>query len=320
MDNKTVSPQGREMLWQLLGGRPESPVLDISWTGGAEGEIELDGSLRPWSRRDLEFSAEAGVRVPGWVFSPPETTTAPGPGLLYLHSHSGDYSGGRTEALRGKGKVPAGLAPRLAAAGFTVLAVDFRCFGDRSAEGERESARRHLLHGTTLWGRMLHDQVRALDLLESLPEVDRGRIGCFGFSMGSTAGWWLAALDHRIAAGVGCCCLSTYRAMAEREVLHRHGIYYFVPGAARVGVPAIISLIAPRPFLFLNGTGDEVSPADGAREAVRQAADICRRSGTEPRFTLELEQGCGHEMTPGMLRRSVDWLSAELRGVAIPRS
>jgi dienelactone hydrolase len=312
----------REKLWQLLGGRPEKTSADLVWTGQSDGEIELDGSPVAWRRRELEFSAEAGVRVPAWLFSPPPRVSVdkPGPALLYLHSHSGDYTGGRTEALLGKGNVPPGLGPRLAAAGFTVLAADFRCFGDRADEGERESGRRHLLQGTTLWGRMLHDQLVALDLLCGFPEVDPDRVGCFGFSMGSTAGWWLAALDHRIAAGVGLCCLSTYEAMADRGLLHRHGIYYFVPGAALVGVPAILAAIAPRPFLFLNGDSDPASPAEGARAAVQQAETLCGRQGVDPDFTLEIEADCDHRVTPAMVQRSVEWLSNRLRATASPRS
>ncbi len=138
--------------------------------------------------------------------------------------------------------------------------------------------------------------------------------------MGSTAGWWLAALDRRIAAGAGLCCLSTYRAMRDRGVLHRHGLYYFVPGAATVGVPSILSLIAPRPFLFINGDLDEASPIDGARDAVSQAITICRQQGVPPRFILEKEVGVGHEMTSGMTDRAVSWLAGQLRAAAPPRS
>ncbi len=308
----------RSELWQLLGGYPEAVPLETDWTGNEEGETTMDGRTVPWTRRDLSFLAEPDVRVPAWLFtargSDPlvKDGTPPAPAILYLHSHSGDHSRGRTESLLGKNRVPAGLAPRLVEAGFTVLAADFRCFGNRSDEGERESARRHLLHGTTLWGGMLWDQVRALDLLESLPGVDRRRIGCFGFSMGSTAGWWLSALDRRIAAGVGLCCLSTYRAMAEKGVLHRHGIYYFVPRSALIGVPGILSLIAPRPFLFINGDRDETSPVDGARDAVRQAGELCRAAGTLDDFSLEIVEGCEHEVTPEMVVRSVNWLAETL--------
>lgn len=310
-----------ERLWRLLGGRPAAGELEADWSAEREQSDTVDGARVAWLRSDVSFTAEPGVRVPALLLRP--AVAAPGPAVLYLHSHSGDYSRGREEALLGKRKVLRGIAPRLVAAGCSVLAADFRCFGDRAGENERESARRHLLAGTTLWGGMLWDQLRALDLLAALPFVDPARIGCFGFSMGSTAGWWLSALERRIAAGVGLCCLSSYRVMARRGVLHRHGIYYFVPGAATVGVPAILSLIAPRPFLFVNGDRDEASPAEGARDAVDRAAAACREQGTEPRFRLELLEGLGHETSEPMIRRSVDWLAGELgalRGGSPPRS
>jgi dienelactone hydrolase len=309
-----------DSLWQLLGGKPEAVPLKVRWGDTAEGATEVDGRSVPWVRRDLYYHSEPGVRVPAWLFTSPAQsdgtggTPYPGPAVLYLHSHSGEYGRGRAESLAGKKRVPSGLAPRLVASGFSVFAADFRCFGDRSGERESESARRHLLHGSTLWGRMLWDQVCALDLLETLPDVDPQRIGCFGFSMGSTAGWWLAALDSRIAAGAGLCCLSTYRAMADAGVLHRHGIYYFVPRAAQIGVPGILSLIAPRPFLFLNGELDQTSPVEGAREAVRLAAETCRSAGISHGLNLEIMPARGHELTPEMIHRSLNWLTEKLQG------
>lgn len=309
---------GVEALWTLLGGRPEAAPLEAEWAGAVQGETELGGRVVAWTRHELSYRAEPRGRVPAWLFTRTvadpltDAGAVPRPAILYLHSHSGDYSRGRSESLLGKQRVPPGLAPRLVGAGFNVLAADFRCFGDRAEEVEGESARRHLLQGTTLWGRMLWDQVRALDLLEQLPGVDAERIGCLGFSMGSTAGWWLAALDRRIAAGAGLCCLSTYRAMTAGGVLHRHGLYFFVPRAAEIGVPGILALIAPRPFLFLNGDQDEASPVDGARSAVWEAREAGRRSGTGDRLALEVFKGCGHEMTPEMIERSVGWLADEL--------
>ncbi len=309
-----------EMLWQMLGGRPDSGPPEMQWTACEKGVSMVGQRQVPWQRHDLLYRAEPEVSVPAWILVPPgsDPRVAGGdrgrPAVLYLHSHSGDYSIGRNEALLGKKRVPPGLAPQLLDAGFTVFAADFRCFGERSGELERESARWHLLQGTTLWGRMLWDQVRALDLLETLPGIDSRRIGCFGFSMGSTAGWWLAALDRRIAAGVGLCCLSTYRAMARQGVLQRHGIYYFVPRAATIGVPGLLSLIAPRPFLFLNGDLDETSPVDGARDAVRAAGEACRRCGSAGHLCLEIVEGCGHEVTPAMIHRSVQWLTGQLDG------
>ncbi len=182
MNQEKGSPVAREQLWQLLGGVPDTSPLKISWDDTQRGESDLDGQSVPWVRQELSYLSEPGVRVPASFFREPEAP--PGPALLYLHSHSGDHSRGRDEALLGKQKVLPGLAPRLVAAGFSVLAADFRCFGDRAGEAEGESARAHLLAGSTLWGAMLRDQVRALDLLESLPEVDGDRIGCFGFFHG----------------------------------------------------------------------------------------------------------------------------------------
>src|SRR5207249_4627831 len=137
------------------------------------------------------------------------------------------------------------------------------CFGERRAD-EGATAKAFLLQGRTLWGMMLSDEQAALDSLGTRREVDPRRIGCFGFSMGSTKACWLAALDSRVRAVVGACGLTTYRALIEAGALNRHGIYFYVPGILQVAdVGDIVSLIAPRPFLSLSGEADEGSPLAG---------------------------------------------------------
>jgi dienelactone hydrolase len=48
------------------------------------------------------------------------------------------------------------------------------------------------------WVQAVIDHRRALDLLESLPEIDAGRIGYVGYSLGGFLGGILAGLDGRV--------------------------------------------------------------------------------------------------------------------------
>jgi hypothetical protein len=50
--------------------------------------------------------------------------------------------------------------------------------------------------------RMVLDHKRVIDWLETLPDVDAGRVGIFGISMGGIKGAMLAPLDNRIRAAI----------------------------------------------------------------------------------------------------------------------
>jgi alpha-beta hydrolase superfamily lysophospholipase len=87
--------------------------------------------------------------------------------------------------------VPA-YAEGLTAAGFVTLTPDWRGFG--ASEGAR---------GRLVPQLQVRDARAALDWLETRPEVDRGRLGVLGLSLGCTVAVAVMAADARVRAGVG---------------------------------------------------------------------------------------------------------------------
>jgi dienelactone hydrolase len=256
----------------------------------------------------VSFNSGRALRIPALFLRPEVEGKAPA--ILYCHSHSHDYAWGKGEILEGKGRMPP-IGPILARAGYCVLAIDAWCFGERRGD-ENATAKGFLLQGRTLWGMMLADESAALDYLESRREVDSRRIGCFGFSMGSTKAWWLAALDPRVRVAAGACGLSTYRALIEEGALNRHGIYFYVPGILRVAdVGEIVSLIAPRPFMSLNGEEDGGSPLAGVMQVHRAAGGVYRLLGARSHLVRRLYPA-SHEFTQGMLKDTLAWFGKHL--------
>jgi len=175
----------------------------------------------------------------------PARLARPAPAVLVAHGH---WKHGRTHHAEDY-SVPA-LCANLAAQGFVVLAWDMVGYEDT----------RQLPHGFgdtpeelawlfTPFSLQLWNAIRALDFVESLPEVNRFQIGMTGTSGGGTQTYLLAAIDERIrAAAPGGMVSATFQGDDVCEM---------APGL-RVGTNnlELTSLIAPRHLLLVAATGD----------------------------------------------------------------
>ena len=172
------------------------------------------------------------------------------------------YDLGKEQLLVGADAQPA-YAPVCVEKGLVTLAIDSWCFGERKhdengSRGEQDTFKDMLWKGRVLWGMMMFDELRALDYLASRTEVDPGRVGVLGMSMGSTKAWWLAALDTRVRLCMDVCCLTDYEELIRIHNLSGHGIYYYVPSLLKHFQTAQINeLIVPRARLSVNGRQDD---------------------------------------------------------------
>jgi hypothetical protein len=205
----------------------------------------------------------------------------------------------------------------LAEKGIVTLAIDSWCFSGRKhdedgARGELDTFKLALWRGQTLWGLMLHDEMAAVTYLASRPEVDAGRLGAFGLSMGSTKAWWLAALDPRIKLCVDLCCLTDYQELIRIKNLSGHGVYYFVPDLLNhFQSHEVNALIAPRAHLSLNGRKDLLTPPAGVERIRDHLLPIYRARGREQDCRIELFD-CAHEEIPAMRALVLEWFDRHL--------
>jgi dienelactone hydrolase len=269
----------------------------------------------------FEFDNGADAVVPGYLLLP--KGGGKHPGIFYCHWHGGNYDLGKQEIFTTH-HTPEIPAETLAAAGYVVMAVDAYCFGERQGKGpggadERGSAeelstsKRELWFGRSLWAMIVRDDQMALDYLFSRPEVDAKRVAVTGISMGATRSWWLMALDDRIKTGVAVGCLTRYQNLLTEEKLKAHGIYYFVPGILNhFDTEAIISLIAPRPILFMTGDEDIGSPVSGLHEIDEKVRPVYRLYGKDNAFVNIIYPHTGHVYTPDMWNKMQAWMKKEL--------
>jgi len=305
----------RGQLWELLGKLPPRPKVPKVETLSSEdrGDYILE---------KFRFDNEAGSTVPGYLFLP-KNGAGKAAGILYCHWHGGEYEIGKEELFQAR-HTPEAPGPALAKRGFVVVGIDAYCFGERNGsgpggpdekgkEGEQTAGKFNLWAGRTLWGMMLRDDLMALDYMVSRPEVDPGRVGVMGMSMGATRSWWLMALDERLKTGVAIACLTRYQNLIQHEMIKAHGIFYFVPGMLNhFDSEAVVALIAPRPALFMNGDSDGGSPEDGIHAIEATVRSAYRLYGEEDNFQSTVYPNQGHVYTPQMWVRTLAWLDAKL--------
>ncbi len=168
-----------------------------------------------------------------------------------------------------------------------------------------------ILLGQSLATHMVWDAVRAIDYLESRPEVDPERIGCTGNSGGGNLTSYLMAFDDRIAAAAPGCFMTTHRRKNESPGPGDAEQNLFAQIRDGFDHPDFILTRAPKPTLILAATRDFV-PIEGAREAYRQARRIYGLLGHPERISV-VEADEKHGFTQPLREAAVEFFARWLQ-------
>jgi len=111
-----------------------------------------------------------------------------------------------------------------------------------------------ILNGRTGLGKRIYDLMRASDVLYSLDEIDKNRIGAIAHSGGGNYLVLFMFVDKRVKLGVSSCgfndLIDTYNYHYPMNVLSSMAL----PGLAKIGRSAdYLAYLAPRPFLMARG-------------------------------------------------------------------
>jgi dienelactone hydrolase len=162
--------------------------------------------------------------------------------------------------------------------------------------------------------------IRALDYLETRPEVDMQRVGVTGRSGGGAYSWWIAAADERIRCAVPVAGIADlqahlnegYPGQLEKGVIAGHCDCMYPVNTYRWDFAQVAALIAPRPLLLGNSDKDDIFPVPGYRRLADKVRKIYALYDADDKFAL-LETKGPHKDTPELRAGTRRWLNRWLK-------
>ena len=189
------------------------------------------------------------------------------------------------------------FARQIVKEGYAALVLEQRAFGERKTDKMRDRttcphpSMVALLIGRTMVGERVWDVSRAIDALESFPEIDTDRVGVMGNSGGGTCSFYAACFDERIKIAMPSCAVCTYR---DSIAAMFHCACNYIPNAARYfDMGELAALIAPRPLVIVAGREDKIFPLHGVKETYAKVEAIYRSAGAPENCKLIIGEG-GH--------------------------
>ncbi|MFC4319997.1 dienelactone hydrolase family protein [Litchfieldia salsa] len=246
-------------------------------------------------------------------FARPKETGEKMPVVLFNHSHGGNYVLGKTELIQSSVYLQQpSYAEQLTSMGYGVLCIDMIGFGERRGKAESEIFKEMLWRGQVMWGRMVFDNIRALDYLLTREDVDSSRIATLGMSMGGLMAWWLSALDQRIKVCVDITAQVDAETLIENHGLDSHGFYSYVPSLLKYfSTSDIQKLIVPRHHLSAVGIHDKLTPLAGLNIIDKELTEEYTRVGVPERWKM-VRNDCGHIETACMRAEVCEFLQKNL--------
>jgi cephalosporin-C deacetylase-like acetyl esterase len=249
--------------------------------------------------------------LPGvWMTANAYVPDKPGklPALLAVHGH---WRGARLDPVVQKRCIgPAKL-------GYFVLAVDAFGAGERGLSKNLGEYHGEMVAGTLfpigqpLSGIQVYENMRAVDYLQSRPEVDGKRIAITGASGGGNQTMYAGAWDERFGAVVPVCSVGNYQAYLGAACC----MCEVVPGALRFTEESgVLGLTAPRGLMVINVTKDGIQFSVGeAKKSIAATAPVFKLYGQEANLRHTVFDW-HHDYSQAMREALYGWLAKHLRG------
>ena len=274
--------------------------LDMHETGS----IKMNG----YTIKKIYFQTKPNVYATADLYVPDGKGSFPA--IINMHGHWPDGKAGEMVQPR---------AHELALNGYVCLNIDAWGSGERTTvhgidEYHGSNLGASLMNiGESLLGSQLTDNIRGVDLLCSLPYVDKNNIGATGASGGGNQTMWVSALDERIKASMPVVSVGTF----QSYIMGSNCVCELMPeGLSFTEESGVLALIAPRSVKICSALKD-------ANSAFYPSEMIRTYTNAKPIFNLYNKKdniqyqlfNTPHGYWPEVRQAMLGWFDFKLKGI-----
>ena len=303
--------RGFESIAGALPGREKRCQLDV--------RVEATTNCGSYERRLISYQSEPGSRVPAYLCIPTAALESRKkfPAILCLHPTDMQYGHRVTvEKLRDNYRA---YAHDLAERGFVTLAPAYPVMANYQPDLEALGWQSGTLKA--VW-----DNLRGLDLLDSLPFVKHGEYGAIGHSLGGHNAIYTALFDKRIRVVVSSCGFDSFldyykgdpanwqpeRGWCQTRYMLKLADYRGRLAEIPFDFHELLGALAPRPVFVNAPLGDSNFQAHSVDEVAAAASAVYRLYGAEENLRVEHPPG-GHDFPDEVREAAYRLLEEKLR-------
>lgn len=286
------------------------PIGDPSRNTPLDLQVIEEEPQSAYLRLKISFAAEPGDRVPAYLLVP-KALKGKVPAMLCLHQ---TVKIGKAEPVGLGGNANLRYAHELAERGYVALAPDYPGYGDYAIDVYGMGYASATAKG--IWNHM-----RAVDLLQSLPEVDAGRIGCIGHSLGGHNALYLGVFDERVKVLVTSCGFNSFHKYYGGDLTGWSHKGYMPRIAERYGKdPAkmpfdfteVIGALAPRPVFVNAPLRDANFEVSGVYDCLNAARPVYALFDATDALVAR-HPDCGHDFPPEVRDAAYEFIDRVLK-------
>ena len=273
-------------------------------------EIIEEEDCGSYVRRLIEFQSEPSSRTPAYLCIPKTCLSGDrvAPGILCLHP-TDDRVGHKV--VLGLGGLPGrNYAEELAQQGFITIAPSYPLLADYQPDLEQLG----YSSGTM---KAVWDNMRAVDLLQSLEFVESGAIGAIGHSLGGHNAIYTAVFDSRIRAIATSCAFDSYLDYKGGDIRGWTSERY-MPELLDYRLEEIpfdfhelLGALAPRGVFVSAPKGDSNFQWESVARIISAVESVYSLFGAESSLRARYPD-CGHDFPEAMRSEAYEFLAEQL--------
>ena len=290
----------------VMGPVPSGPKppLDV--------EVISEVDFRDVIRRKISYRAKEYDRVRAYLFIP-KGRQHKMPAMVVPHPTSVKFGKGIPAGVGGHPRRATAL--ELAERGYVTIAPDYVYMGEPQKDPYELGYVSATMKG-------IYNHMRAVDLLQAMPEVDPERIGAIGHSLGGHNSLFLAVFDRRIKIVVTSCGFNSFpyyyggnlkNWSSEKYMPRIAKLYDSNPDKMPFDFTEILGAIAPHPVFINAPLHDGNFEVKGVRRCVDAANPVYTKIFGSPDGLVAYYPDAGHDFPDEIRWRAFTFLDWHLK-------